>query len=76
MPPRVTRLADLGGIPAITVAIAVRGSDEPVAAWPYQALDRDTAVTDVQSGEATMVPYFAWANCGDGAMRVWIPRAG
>jgi DUF1680 family protein len=25
--------------------------------------------------ELTAVPYFAWANRGPGAMRVWIPRA-
>src|SRR4029079_19548793 len=26
--------------------------------------------------ELAAIPYFAWANRGVGAMRVWIPRAG
>jgi hypothetical protein len=25
--------------------------------------------------ELTAIPYYAWANRGAGAMRVWVPRA-
>jgi DUF1680 family protein len=28
-----------------------------------------------RAGELVAIPYFAWANRGEGAMRVWIPRA-
>jgi len=27
-----------------------------------------------QRAELTAIPYFAWANRGPGAMRVWIPQ--
>lgn len=45
--------------------------------WPYQPLNADTAA-DASSELAAAanlvaVPYFAWANRGFGAMRVWLP---
>ena len=62
----------LGGVPAVAVAGVVRDPD----GW------RDVAYRDVRdlpSAGATVparlvaVPYFTWANRGEGAMRVWVP---
>ncbi|MFF7792866.1 beta-L-arabinofuranosidase domain-containing protein [Streptomyces sp. NPDC007991] len=41
--------------------------------WPYPADAAHTPLAD-QAVELTAVPYYAWANRGDGSMRVWIPR--
>ncbi|MGN9909851.1 glycoside hydrolase family 127 protein [Phytohabitans sp. LJ34] len=32
-------------------------------------------VTVLRTGDTTLIPYFAWANRGPHAMRVWIPEA-
>ncbi len=60
-----------------TVPIEVRLSHRPrgLADWPY----RDgSAVPPPASGTASRLtvrvnPYYAWANRGDGPMRVWVP---
>ena len=44
--------------------------------WPYRSLDAGSATEPkAEHREVTLLPYFAWANRGEGAMRVWIPRA-
>ena len=63
---------------AIGVTVSLRA---PTAAdpwpWPYRALEDQgsPAGPEPESREVTMLPYYAWANRGDGAMRVWIPEA-
>jgi hypothetical protein len=61
---------------AISVGVTIRapGGVDP---WPYRTLgDTSTPVSRVDEREVTMLPYFAWANRGHGAMKVWIPIAG
>jgi DUF1680 family protein len=59
----------------VTVALVHRR--RPVAPWPYA----DAAAARQAGGPAKaqrlavrLHPYYAWANRGDGAMRVWIPE--
>ena len=67
-------LAPLGGVPGVSVAGAVRD----LAGWgqieyvDVRELPRDGAATPAR---LLAVPYFAWANRGDGGMRVWLPRS-
>ncbi|OIV36313.1 glycosyl hydrolase [Mangrovactinospora gilvigrisea] len=63
----------LDGVCVVTATARVRGRSGNAGWWPYG--DVDAASGEV--GEAvtlTAVPYYAWANRGVGAMRVWIPR--
>ena len=52
-------------------------SGDLVAAWPYldQADESAAAQGSDARLEVTLQPYNAWANRGDGAMRVFIPVA-
>ncbi|MDQ0779619.1 DUF1680 family protein [Streptomyces aurantiacus] len=61
----------LGGVVTVE-ATGHRGTPPGESWWPYTPHD-DTRTT--ASGELTLtaVPYYAWANREDGAMRVWIP---
>jgi DUF1680 family protein len=67
-------LAPLGGVPGVSVAGVVRDLD----AWrqieyvDVRELPRDGAAAPAR---LLAVPYFAWANRGDGGMRVWLPRS-
>jgi DUF1680 family protein len=64
----------LGGV--TTVVAAGRRRDIPDAGWwPYRSADPDEAPTDGESVELTAIPYYAWANRQDGAMRVWLPTS-
>jgi hypothetical protein len=74
-PLREVRRPDLlGGI--VAVEAAGRHVPAPAPDWPYAA-----AGAGGRDGEAgapvrlLAVPYALWGNRGDGAMRVWIPRA-
>jgi len=67
----------VGGV----VAVAAAGRHVPLApappgTWPYPRLaggrKRHTGSTET----LLAVPYFAWGNRGQGAMRVWIPAEG
>jgi DUF1680 family protein len=65
---------DVGvGIVGTEVAAVVRPA--PSEAWPYAPADDDGDDAARRIALRT-IPYFAWANRGAGAMRVWIPRAG
>ena len=71
---RVERRPDLLG--GVTVVHAVgRRSGSPDPGGPY----RDAAMTGPAATGPEVpivaVPYFAWANRGVGAMRVWLPEA-
>jgi len=71
---RPTRIAD-EIVPGL--ALAVRRLPPRAAGpdgWPYRTLDERKSVDGAHPGAAlTAVPYYAWANRGWGAMRVWIP---
>lgn len=63
----------LGGV----TTLAVRGLQRPRpngSWWPYSS---EASVNAASSGHATValtaVPYFAWGNRDEGAMRVWTP---
>jgi DUF1680 family protein len=67
-----TRREDLlGGV----VAIEAQGTVVDIGAW-QDALYRPVHTEDLPQREVTLtvVPYYAWANRGPGAMRVWIPQ--
>ncbi|MET2717992.1 beta-L-arabinofuranosidase domain-containing protein [Streptomyces harbinensis] len=67
----------LGGVTVLRAHGRVRAAGGG-AGWPYGAGAGEDAV-DGPAGdpvELTAVPYHAWANRADGAMRVWLPRAG
>jgi DUF1680 family protein len=69
---RATRCEDLlGGV----VVVEARGAVVDVDAW-QDRLYRPAPVENSLQREVvlTAVPYYAWANRGPGAMRVWIPR--
>jgi DUF1680 family protein len=61
----------LGGV----VAIEAQGAVVDIGAWQDE-LYRPAPVEDLPRREVTLtaVPYYAWANRGLGAMRVWIPQ--
>jgi uncharacterized protein len=69
------QLAPPGGVPAVSVAGVVRDLD----GWrQIEYVDvRELPVDGVAAPARLLaVPYFTWANRGDGGMRVWLPRAG
>ena len=65
--------ARLGGVPGVSVAGVVRD----VEGWKraeyldVRELPRDGAATPAR---LLAIPYFTWANRGDGGMRAWLPR--
>ena len=64
----------LGDVVTVTARGYLRRPDGPGTWWPYGPPDR-AARAGWQEITLTAVPYFAWANRGPGAMRVWIPRS-
>ncbi|MFG2793418.1 glycoside hydrolase family 127 protein [Streptomyces sp. NPDC048419] len=63
----------LGGV--TTVAAAGRRRDLVEAGWwPYRPA-ADDSPTAGEPVELTAIPYYAWANRQDGAMRVWLPTS-
>ena len=67
-------LAPLGGVPGVSVAGVVRDLDgwRQIEYVDVRDAPRDGAPTRVQ---LLAIPYFAWANRGDGGMRVWLPKS-
>lgn len=64
----------LGDVVTVTARGYLRRPGSPGGAWwPYQPPE-SAATAGWQEITLTAVPYFAWANRGPGAMRVWIPR--
>lgn len=53
------------------VAIGLRVHPEQITDWPFGAAERSSGVPL----QASLVPYFRWANRGPSTMRVWIPRS-
>jgi hypothetical protein len=67
-------LGPLGGVPGVSVAGVVRDLD----GWGrIEYVDVRELPPDGPAAPARLlaVPYFAWANRGDGGMRVWLPRS-
>lgn len=62
----------LGGITTIR-ASGVRRARPATGWWPYTSTD--SADPRTTTGEVTLaaVPYYAWGNRHEGAMRIWIP---
>jgi DUF1680 family protein len=59
------------------VVVRASGFRVDAAAWKdrlYRPF-RPGAAGARQRADLTAIPYFAWANRGPGAMRVWIPQA-
>ena len=67
-------VAPLGGVPGVSVAGVVSDLD----AWTQteyadvRDLPRDGSAAPTP---LLAIPYFTWANRGDAAMRVWLPRS-
>jgi DUF1680 family protein len=67
-------LGPLGGVPGVSVAGVVRD----LGGWGrIEYVDVRELPPDGPAAPARLlaVPYFAWANRGDGGMRVWLPRS-
>jgi DUF1680 family protein len=64
----------LGGFPGVSVAGVVRDPDgwRQIEYVDVREVPRDGAPTPAQ---LLAIPYFAWANRGDGGMRVWLPKS-
>jgi hypothetical protein len=66
-------LAPLGGVPGVSVEGVVRdlGAWSRIEYADVREFPRDSAAAPAR---LLAIPYFAWANRGDGGMRVWLPR--
>jgi len=67
-------IEELGGLPGVALAGVVRELD----GWrqsEYLDVRAVPAVGPAAPTRLRAVPYFAWANRGEGGMRVWIPAA-
>ncbi len=66
------RVEELGGVPAVAVSGIVRGVD----GWRTEYADaRSVPPVSARPVRLVGVPYCTWASRGEGAMRVWVPRA-
>ncbi|WP_405846386.1 glycoside hydrolase family 127 protein [Streptomyces sp. NBC_01518] len=64
----------LGGVTTVVAAGYRRRLAEDGSWWPYRAPAPGAAPTG-DLVELTAIPYYAWANRQDGAMRVWLPTS-
>ena len=70
----------LGGVTTV-LASGYRRRIEERSWWPYasRTADSDAAAADYTAAgdpvELVAIPYYAWANRTDGAMRVWLPTS-
>jgi hypothetical protein len=65
-------VAELGHVPAVTVAGAIArtgGTGQPL----YADADAGPPQLEWSPAQLRAIPYFTWANRGAGAMRVWTP---
>jgi DUF1680 family protein len=62
-------------VAAGVVGVEVRGraDAERAPGWPYEPPGA-SAAPEASPVTIRTIPYYAWANRGAGAMRVWIPR--
>jgi DUF1680 family protein len=66
---------DAGALPGVPTVLKVAGHVAEPAARDLYAPAPKVQGSDRRSTELTAIPYFRWANRGEGAMRVWIPTA-
>ncbi len=60
--------------PSIGIQAGGRVSDHPAdTSWPYATARPDSPAD--KPVDLQLIPYFAWANRGQGGMRTWIPVA-
>jgi uncharacterized protein len=65
----------LNGVTVLTTTGRV-GIGDVTHPWPYTpATSTDSAAAVGEEVPVLALPYYAWANRGVGAMRVWLPRA-
>ncbi len=64
---------ELGPVVLVQASGAVRG--RPAAAWWPYAGPEAVAAPVQEPAPLTAVPYFAWGNRAEGAMRIWVPTA-
>jgi uncharacterized protein len=62
----------LGGVTTVVGSGRLRALPAERGWWPYRTVRGDTAATGTPI-ELTTIPYFAWGNRVEGAMRVWLP---
>jgi hypothetical protein len=57
--------------------VAASGFEADMTAWSHRLYRpvRPDSPPARRPVDLTAIPYYAWANRGAGAMRVWIPRA-
>ncbi len=65
----------LPGMPGVTLAGSVDSIDGWSSCEYRDVRDLDGASAPGRAVQLLAIPYFAWANRGAGAMRVWIPDA-
>lgn len=61
----------LGGVMALTTM-----GERLVEEWPEGQLYRPADAEQYEPQELRFIPYYAWANRGEGEMRVWLRRLG
>ncbi|MUG45188.1 glycoside hydrolase family 127 protein [Paenibacillus woosongensis] len=59
------------GLLGDVVAITAQGLRQDAAKWPG-GLYSSEAVPALQEAKVTFIPYYAWANRGEGEMSVWV----
>uniref|UniRef100_A0AAU3I0H9 Glycoside hydrolase family 127 protein n=1 Tax=Streptomyces sp. NBC_01393 TaxID=2903851 RepID=A0AAU3I0H9_9ACTN len=64
----------LGGVTTVLAAGHRRELPDDGSWWPYRPAGH-TAAPAGDPVELTAIPYYAWANREDGAMRVWLPTS-
>jgi DUF1680 family protein len=69
-------VAGLAGMAGISVPALVESLDGWRTSEYRDVRELPAAVQTAAAARLLAVPYFAWANRGTGAMRVWIPDAG
>ncbi|MDT0347063.1 glycoside hydrolase family 127 protein [Streptomyces litchfieldiae] len=66
----------LGGVATVTATARVRPRPESGGDgdwWPYRPAAVGIPAPADEPVNLTAIPYYAWANRADGAMRVWLP---
>ncbi|MET7988652.1 beta-L-arabinofuranosidase domain-containing protein [Streptomyces sp. NPDC005281] len=64
----------LGGVITVLAAGHRRVPPSDGSWWPYRTAGRPAPPTGDRV-ELTAIPYYAWANREDGAMRIWLPTS-
>jgi uncharacterized protein len=72
--PRTTPRPDIAPAMVGLIVPAIHRPSPASTEWPYRRSGgAGQRAVEARPIEAGAIPYFAWANRSDGAMRVWIP---